>query len=153
MPVPALEYAGIYEVSDCGRIRNSGTGTVRRLGTRKTGYLFVTLSRRSHKRSFLVHRLVLLAFAGEPPAGTEACHRDGDPANNVLSNIYWGTRSENMLDQVRHGTHLQARKTECKHGHPFSEENTYVYPVSGRRACLICKKRWARESRERHASQ
>lgn len=29
---------------------------------------------------------------------------DGDPANNVLTNLKWGTRSENIQDAVRHGT-------------------------------------------------
>jgi Transcription factor WhiB len=33
--------------------------------------------------------------------------------------------------------HPQASKTHCKHGHPFSPENTYYTP-DGRRRCRTC---------------
>ena len=32
---------------------------------------------------------------------------------------------------------VHAKATCCLHGHPFNEENTYVYP-SGRRNCCVC---------------
>ena len=31
---------------------------------------------------------------------------------------------------------VHANKTHCVHGHPFNEENTYVYP--GKRQCRVC---------------
>lgn len=31
-----------------------------------------------------------------------------------------------------------ARKTHCPKGHPYSGENLYVVPSSGRRQCRIC---------------
>lgn len=31
-------------------------------------------------------------------------------------------------------------KTECKHGHEYTPENTYIYPNNGRRECIICRK-------------
>jgi hypothetical protein len=34
----------------------------------------------------------------------ECRHLDGDPANNALTNLAWGTRAENMHDKIRHGT-------------------------------------------------
>lgn len=52
----------------------------------------------------LVHRLVLEAFVGPCPDGMEACHGDGDPDNNRLTNLRWDTRSANQMDSVRHGT-------------------------------------------------
>lgn len=52
----------------------------------------------------LVHRLVLLAFVGEYPAGQETRHLDGDRSNNTLSNLRYGTPAENTLDKFRHGT-------------------------------------------------
>ncbi len=33
----------------------------------------------------------------------------------------------------------QRLKTHCPHGHPYSKENTYVYP-NGSRECRICKR-------------
>jgi hypothetical protein len=34
----------------------------------------------------------------------EACHNDGNPSNNRLTNLRWDTRSENQRDRVRHGS-------------------------------------------------
>lgn len=51
-----------------------------------------------------VHRLVMEAFIGPRPEGMECRHLDGDPANNRLSNLTWGTPKENAEDQRRHGS-------------------------------------------------
>lgn len=34
----------------------------------------------------------------------ECCHDDGNPANNHLSNLKWGTKLDNADDKHRHGT-------------------------------------------------
>lgn len=34
---------------------------------------------------------------------------------------------------------VNARKSECCHGHPFTSSNTYVTPGSGQRQCRTCK--------------
>lgn len=52
-----------------------------------------------------VASLVMLAFVGERPEGMDIRHLDGVVTNNNLSNLCYGTRSENILDCVRHGTH------------------------------------------------
>lgn len=69
-----------------------------------TGYWVVGLKRIGHNIPLLVHRLVLEAFVGPCPGGMECRHLDGNPRNNNLSNLKWGTRSENQQDSVRHGT-------------------------------------------------
>lgn len=51
-----------------------------------------------------VHSLVLTAFVGPKPEGMECCHRDGNPLNNHIDNLRWGTHSDNMQDSIRHGT-------------------------------------------------
>jgi hypothetical protein len=50
-----------------------------------------------------VHHLVLLAFKGPCPKGMEARHLDGDPSNNKISNLRWGTPKKNMQDRDKHG--------------------------------------------------
>lgn len=84
-----------------------------------------------------VHRAVALAFLGEPPPGQEVRHKDGDPGNAELSNLEYGTRSENMRDAVRHGTHHETAKTHCKRGHQFDEANTIV--THRQRICRTCR--------------
>ena len=52
-----------------------------------------------------MHRVVCMAFHGMPTGErTQACHIDGNVRNNAASNIRWGTRRENALDAIRHGT-------------------------------------------------
>lgn len=34
----------------------------------------------------------------------ECRHLDGDPSNNQLSNLCWGTSAENAADRIEHGT-------------------------------------------------
>lgn len=46
-----------------------------------------------------VHLYVLETFVGPRPEGMQACHGDGDPANNRLSNLRWDTCSNNNLDK------------------------------------------------------
>lgn len=51
-----------------------------------------------------VSHLVLLAFVGPRPEGTEACHfPDPNPLNNRPENLRWDTKSENQLDALRLG--------------------------------------------------
>ena len=86
-----------------------------------------------------VHSLVAESFIGPRPEGMEVCHNDGDPTNNHLDNLRYGTSSGNELDKVRHGTHYNAAKTHCPLGHELFTENI---PTSiaklGRRQCLAC---------------
>ncbi len=70
------------------------------------GHLKVSLGRNNQRA---VHRLVLEAFVGKRPDGMEACHWDGNPANNSLSNLRWDTRSGNRKDDIRHGKGIGER--------------------------------------------
>lgn len=97
-------YEGQYEVSDQGNVRTFRRGANGRLlkpGRMPQGHLSVALGRRN---SQCVHKLVLLAFVGPAPDRHECCHNNGNPADNRLENLRWGTRRENILDAVRHGT-------------------------------------------------
>jgi hypothetical protein len=116
--LPVVGFVGQYEVSDLGRVRSldraetyerSGKtirrrhrGRVLQPGTMASGHLIVILGQGNNA---LVHQLVLGAFVGPRPDHAESLHGDGVPGNNRLPNLRWGTRSENMQDAVRHGTH------------------------------------------------
>lgn len=67
------------------------------------GHLHVTLC--PGRRTKLVHRLILEAFAGPRPKGMQCRHfPDRNPANNRLDNLQWGTGKENQADRRVHGT-------------------------------------------------
>lgn len=49
-------------------------------------------------------------------------------------------------------TGINHRKTHCKRGHPFDDENTYYHELSGQRSCRACHAmRERRRRRERQA--
>jgi hypothetical protein len=58
---------------------------------------------------YLIHRLVLLAFVGQAPKGLECRHLDGNPKNNRLENLCWGSSQEQADDRKRHGTNVGNR--------------------------------------------
>lgn len=140
-------YEGVYEASNAGRIRSLDrrdrlghlrNGRILKLRLDRYGYLRFHAGGKP-RRVLTVHRLILLAFAGQPPLGAnEARHLDGDPTNNQLSNLQWGSSAENKADQLRHGTHGNAAKTHCPKDHPYDEANTYTPPGTNNRVCRAC---------------
>jgi hypothetical protein len=100
-----------YEVSDDGQVRNLRTG-YRTWGSRgHGGYRVVVLHRKGGKWTTSVHRLVLLTFVGEPPyPKAHGRHLNGDPTDNRLENLAWGTAQDNMDDKVRHGTQARGER-------------------------------------------
>lgn len=44
---------------------------------------------------------------------------------------------------------INARKTHCKQGHPFSGDNLGFRDNGRKRKCLTCQKRWEKRSRNR----
>ncbi|MFE2967499.1 NUMOD4 motif-containing HNH endonuclease [Streptomyces sp. NPDC059340] len=143
-PVPGHE--GNYEVSDQGDIRSRPRprtkGGLRRATISKVGYPKVELWSNGRRETRFVHQIVAAAFLGPRPDGQEVRHLDGNPLNCELSNLAYGTRSENSLDKVRHGTDHNANKTHCPQDHPYDEANTARY--RGRRTCRTCANHQAR---------
>lgn len=152
-----------YEVSDRGGVRSLPRtilykdGRVFKYGLRilkpslnHAGYPRVTLIGRRHR---LVHCLILEAFVGARPDAQVCRHLNGDPTDNRLSNLRWGTESENMQDMIAHGRHHLVNRTHCLYGHSLSEPN--VTPGArrlGQRACLACSRARAtcRKARVNH---
>lgn len=68
------------------------------------GYLVVTLCKNHKKYTRKIHRLVLETY-GPLKLDSQVCrHLNGNPADNRLENLCWGTPSENQLDRNKHGT-------------------------------------------------
>lgn len=154
LPVPGTR--GLYEVSDSGLIRSrprrGSLGGLSKPQPTPSGHLSVSITVGGPSRMRMVHRLVALAFLGEAPAGTEVLHINGDPADNRIENLRYGTRSENVMDQVKHGVHNNASKTHCKWGHDFTPENTKMKSGGGR-VCRTCNEQWQADYQARRSAQ
>lgn len=69
------------------------------------GYARISVSLGGKRKHCGVHILLAKTYLGDPLAGqTEVRHLDGNPFNNSVSNLAWGTRAENAADMARHGT-------------------------------------------------
>lgn len=112
LPVPDFE--DNYEVSNLGRVRSlrrmtkagwrGGDRVLRIRIDPKTGSVRASLWRDGKGSTVLVSRLVLRAFIGPCPAGMEACHNNGQPHENHLTNLRWDTHANNIADKKAHGT-------------------------------------------------
>jgi len=167
--VPIPGYEGYYEASDLGQIRSldrlvrGGRGTCLRLirghvlkqtvevsGGRRT----VSLGRDGKWRTLRVHCLVLTAFRGARPRGMVGCHNNGNVSDNRLENLRWDTPSENMHDEVRHGTHVMAARTHCPRRHQLTAPNLVPSGlVHGHRSCLACSRTHANEKRAKRRGE
>ena len=117
-------YEGRYQASTHGRIRSVDRVMYRKDGhggysewnykgkllksrPKESGHLNVCLGIGNTKK---VHRLVLEAFVGPCPSGLECLHADGDPTNNRIENLRWGTRLENRADIRKHAQLYRRRQ-------------------------------------------
>lgn len=114
-PIPGWET--YYEVSNQGRVRSCDRfvvgrhgpetffkGRILRSGGGKRGHQSVSFTRSgAPRKSFWVHSLVALVFIGPRPPKMQVCHNDGNPKNNCVSNLRYGTQKENSADASKHG--------------------------------------------------
>ncbi len=131
-------FSGHYEASSLGRIRVKDRVVVKRhrsgklirqkyagrlLNPCKTdglGHMVVHLGIDGRKMNVSVHRMVLLAFVGEPGDGHEACHNNGNASDNRVENLRWDTHEANNCDRIIHGTyalgedHAMSKLTELQ---------------------------------------
>ena len=77
-------------------------------------------------------------------------HSCDTPACINIDHLSAGTRDDNMADMARKGraVNMNMGKTVCKHGHPFTPENTYTRS-DGSRKCRECGRKEARERMRR----
>ena len=112
---PVVDYEGLYEVSNYGRIRsldkhanqtNTGPRRINRttfyhgkilkpFTFSKTGYLGIELNHNSIAKKHLVHRLVAAAFIPNPNNLPQVNHKDENKSNNHVDNLEWCTRQYN----------------------------------------------------------
>lgn len=88
------------------------------------GYLSISMCHKNKKVTANIHRLICMAFHGQPTSMShQVRHLDGNPSNNLPSNLQWGTQAENWHDRRSHGTasvgekHWNAKLTDVERSH------------------------------------
>lgn len=110
---PIKGWEGLYEISSYGRVRSLDRllknnhakyvrkGRILEQSFCTSGYLFVLLQDKSHKKNYLVHRLVAQAFIPNSNGKKEVIHISGDKTDNRAVNLKWATRSEKQIHRNR----------------------------------------------------
>jgi len=84
------------------------------------------------------HRFAWESVNGDIPDGLLVLHKCDNPRCVNIEHLYLGTQKENARDRDSRGRNGFSKKTRCKRGHEFTEENTYKW--KGKRICRACKK-------------
>lgn len=144
-----------YEVSSLGRTRHRPRQRLLKQWVTRKGYATTCLGFGNAGRR--VHQLVLIAFRGQRPPGMFARHLDGNPANNRVDNLAWGTQSENEIDKRAHGKMKRGHKLSLLHVHALlalhaqGVRATHLSKMFGISVCVasqICRGRiWKRVDR------
>jgi hypothetical protein len=155
-------YEGIYQISDLGRVKSlsrvdcNGRPIRERIRKAKPRpYPAVTLLKDGVSETRRVHRMVLEAFVGPRPDGTECRHLNGEKLDNRLVNLAWGTPEENTADTVKHGARVVGERTynaklreddvrEIRRSRLPLKELTAIYGISQAQASRVRNgSRWA----------
>ncbi len=115
-------YEGLYQISNNGKVKSlkrisviHGVKTwinkekIMKPSKDKKGYLVVNLNKDGRTEQCKVHRLVAIHFIGESDKKC-VCHRDNNPSNNNIKNLYWGTDLENQIQAWEDGLHKSNMK-------------------------------------------
>lgn len=118
--------SGVYEVSDCGRVRrarmgvrkNTFVGRLLKLQFDLDGYRIIHLHSEG-ATMYRVHQMVAEVFVGaRPSAQHEVNHKNGRKADNHPANLEWVTQAENRAHEtanrldLRGVDHPRAKLTE-----------------------------------------
>lgn len=115
---PIFGYEGLYEISNYGQIkrlnRDKRCRPFRLIKPLKKadGHVCVDLSKNGSSKRRYIHTIVLETFVEARPQGMECRHLDGNPENNKIENLKWGSKSENTRDSVKHGTHWLSKNIQ-----------------------------------------
>jgi len=129
MMVDLKGYEGKYKINECGNIINK-QGHPMRTAMSNNGYLRVALgekdgeSSKTDRKNELVHRLVAETFIenDDPVNKNIVMHLDNDRLNNHVSNLRWGTQSENIQQAFKENRKFSPSKF-TKHLHLYEIYN------------------------------
>jgi hypothetical protein len=131
-------YEGLYEVSNFGNINSldryvmgKGGNLIFQKGIKKKnqphkeGYWRIFLSKNGIAKSYLVHRLVAIAFIPNPESKLQVNHKDLNRANTHVDNLEWVTNQENAIHGYKNNKNRQGISGE-KHYKSILNSNDVI---------------------------
>ena len=123
-----------YEISTEGRVRRDGK-PFDAFGTSRGGYRHINISGNRIRK---IHRLVAEAFIQRQSGKPLVLHSDGNPINNCVSNLRWGTHQDNADDRGTHRMHTTGERSslatvteqdvrECHAGYAHFKGSMHAY--------------------------
>jgi hypothetical protein len=102
---------------------------------------------------YSAHRFAWELYKGEIPKGGDyrgicVCHKCDNTLCVNPKHLFIATHQENMQDKIEKGRCGQKSKMFCRHGHMFSEGNTWISKV-GSRHCRTCHRQRGRKCNAR----
>lgn len=149
-------YEGYYQVSDRGRVRSLDRivlykkrkikpgalrptgGCIRKLATTRGGYTKTILYKNGRPKTYLVHRLVALAFIENPDNKPQVNHKDFNKLNCRADNLEWVTAKENT--QYTHASGPKSPKRLAKNNPNMASVLTLEKVIKMRREYERCQR-------------
>lgn len=132
-------HEGHYQVSDHGWVKSLKHGKERILTPGKSkGYLNVSLWNGVGK-SYLIHRLVAIAFIPNPENKPEVNHKWGNKSDNRAIALEWATHAENILHTFRVLGRKQFKRN--KKVNQYSKTGNYIQTFNSLTEASIITKR------------
>ena len=99
-----------FSVNAIGQVKNMRTNHMLVPICNGNGYLYVSKQSGRKTKHYYVHRLVAEAFIENPLNKPEVNHIDGNKRNNIVENLEWCTRGENIIHAYKTGLNTPSEK-------------------------------------------
>ncbi len=124
----------IYWVSENGDVKNIKTNCILKDKPDRSGYRALTLWFNNDKHTFYIHRLVAMAFIPNPNNYPFVLHNDNNKLNCHVSNLRWGTASQNA--QQAHDDGISRNPDVRTYYEIYNEETNDSILCFGRKEAL-----------------
>lgn len=149
---PVVGFEGKYEVSNLGEVRHTTFKKILKARLGNMGCWTVGLSTGKGSRHYLISRLVAKTFIPEVYGACHVAHRDGDPSNNCVTNLFWTTPNNAEFTRYNISKGKHKRPVICVETgvcYPSMKEAAQACGVDIRNVFTCCKREKTRQNTHR----